>query len=220
MYGENVFLLPSTYDTSNDQKNYDERVSKFYKSMEQDMGKIEFDKIRGKIESSVDFGPRSFDWAVSILELIYSKLSKYYINGELRVWNPKDHGYDGWDTYDYPHKYNIVGHLDRPKGVYYLSDMEEFIYDKYGIKDELLYDFIIQNEYIEGRSWERVFSFKIDENTGKLKRGDEKYGMVATENINHILNIIELEFKNEIKGTDYEGFPIYIDYYKKVDSKY
>jgi hypothetical protein len=33
-------------------------------------------------------------------------------------------------------------------------------------------------------------------------------------NITHILNILENDFKDEIKSTD-EGFPVYIDYYKK-----
>jgi len=27
-------------------------------------------------------------------------------------------------------------------------------------------------------------------------------------------------FEDEIKSTDYEGFPIYVDYYKKVEPKY
>jgi hypothetical protein len=41
------------------------------------------------------------------------------------------------DWYDYPHKYNIVGDMDRPNGVYYLSDIEKYINDKYGIADTL-----------------------------------------------------------------------------------
>ena len=40
--------------------------------------------------------------------------------------------------------------------------------------------------------------------------------MEPTENILHMLNIIEKDFGDEIQGTDYEGFPIYVDYYKKV----
>jgi hypothetical protein len=46
------------------------------------------------------------------------------------------------------------------------------------------------------------------------------YGMEPTENISHILNIIEKDFGDEINGTEYEGFPIYVDYYKKVEPKY
>jgi len=44
--------------------------------------------------------------------------------------------------------------------------------------------------------------------------------MEPTENITHILNILENEFGDEINGSDYEGFPVYIDYYKKVEPKY
>jgi hypothetical protein len=48
--------------------------------------------------------------------------------------------------------------------------------------------------------------------------------MEPTENILHIINILvkaaENEFGDEINGSDYEGFPVYIDYYKKVKSKY
>ena len=35
-----------------------------------------------------------------------------------------------------------------------------------------------------------------------------------------MLNIIEHDFGDEIQSTDYEGFPIYVDYYKKVEPKY
>jgi hypothetical protein len=45
------------------------------------------------------------------------------------------------------------------------------------------------------------------------KSGFGQYGMEPTENI-YILNILENDFKDEIKSTD-EGFPVYIDYYKK-----
>ena len=44
--------------------------------------------------------------------------------------------------------------------------------------------------------------------------------MEPTENILHILNIIDKEFGDEINGNDYGGFTVYVDYYKKVDPKY
>lgn len=50
------------------------------------------------------------------------------------------------------------------------------------------------------------------------KSGFGQYGMEPTENILHILNIIEKDF--DIKSTNYSGFPIYIDYYKKIEQKY
>ena len=219
IFRENVFLIPATYDTSLDQQRYDKRKEDFFKSMRDTMGEKEFNKQKKNLEKHVEFGPSSFEWVVPIFKLIHDKLSQYYVNGELRVWMPEDTDYDHWKTYDYPHKYDVVGNLDRPNGVYYLSDLEKFIESKYGIKDEMFYDFIIKNEYIEGRHWERVFSIGLNEN-GKLERGGGKYGMEATENIEHMLNIIELEFKSEFKKSDYEGFPIYMDYYKEVKQEY
>jgi hypothetical protein len=128
---------------------------------------------------------------------------------------------------DYPHKYNVVGDLDRPNGVYFLSDIEKFIDDKYGIKDELFYKFIIDNQYIEGRYWERVWSLKTENfekeggSENKLQKSNfGKWGMEPTEKILGMLGIIEHEFGDEIQGNDYEGFPIYIDYYKKIEPKY
>jgi hypothetical protein len=41
--------------------------------------------------------------------------------------------------------------------------------------------------------------------------------MEPTEDILHMLNIIEKDFGDEIKSIDYEGFPIYVDYYKKIE---
>jgi len=176
-------------------------------------------EIEKDLEKNVHFGVKDFEWVNPALKIIHDKLSQYYIDGKLRVWNPADSDYDPWEGYDYPHKYNVIGDLDRPNGVYFFSDIEKFIESKYGLKDDQLYDFIIYNQYIEGRYWERVWSFPIDEkDPNKLDRNG--FRMKATENINHILNVIEIEFKNEIKGTDYEGFPVYIDYYKKVDPNY
>lgn len=62
---------------------------------------------------------------------------------------------------------------------------------------------------------------KYDETKNKLKKSNfGKYGMEPTENITNILNIIEHEFGSEINYTEYEGFPIYIDYFKEVESEY
>lgn len=238
IFGESVFLLPISYDPSNDaieaiqkKKNFLETMRDYARQMGK--SKSEQDKFVQDAEKNVNFGPSGYDWANKYLKIIHDKLGQYYKGGKLRVWFPKDSDYDPWEGLDYPHKYNVVGDLDRPNGVYFLSDIEKFIDDKYGIKDELFYKFIIDNQYIEGRYWERVWSLKTEElATGHLpkdKRGSKnklqksnfgKYGMEPTENISHILNIIEEDFGDEINGTDYEGFPIYIDYYKKVESKY
>jgi hypothetical protein len=63
--------------------------------------------------------------------------------------------------------------MDRPNGVYYLSDIEKYINDKYGIADTLLYNFIIDNSYIEGRYWEKVWSFPTEgDSVSKLQKSN------------------------------------------------
>lgn len=225
IFGESVFLIPTEYDSSNDEVNHIEKKRSFIQRMKDMMSPTkspdEMDKFVKDLESSVYYGVNSYEWANPALKIIHDKYSQYYKDGKLRVWFPKDRDYDPWEGYDFPHKYNVVGHLDRPDGVYYLSDIEKYIWSKYGIKDDDFYEYIIQNEYIEGRYWERVWSLRVDEkNPGKFERKGGTYGMDATENINHMLNIIEKDFNGEITATDYEGFTIYVDYYKKINPKY
>ena len=222
---ESIVELPKSYDAQLDELESIEHKMNFIEKMKSVMNKKtkeEEDKLVSDIEKNVYFGPNNYDWVNPALKIIYDKLSQYYINDKLNIWIPRDWDYKHWDTYDYPHKYDAVGNLSRPNGVYFLSDIEKFIENKYGLKDEHLYEYIIHNEYIEGRYWERVWSLHFVEDKGsgnpKIVRKGGKYGMDATENLNHILNIIEMEFiKHDFIKSKYEGFPIFIDYYKKVD---
>lgn len=232
IFGESVFLIPESYDAKDDFANAALKKASWMESMKNMMKwkyktQEEMDKFESDLEKNVKFGNTDWDWINPALKIIHDKLGSHYKNGKLRVWMPKDRDYDHWDDMDNPHKYNIVGELVRPNGVYYLSDIERYIDDKYGISDELLYKFIIDNQYIEGRYWERVWSFPTEDSSDKggpnnklQKSNFGTYGMEPTENITHILNILENEFGDEIKGDDYEGFPVYIDYYKKIESKY
>ena len=228
IFGESVFLLPESYDASGDgeesiqkKKNFLDKMRDFAKEMGK--SKEEQDKFVSDAETHTNFGPSGYESANPALKVIHDELVQYYKDGKLRVWFPKDRDYDAWEGYDYPHKYNVVGHLDRPNGVYLLSDIEKYIDYKYGIKDDLFYQFIINNEYIEGRYWERVWSLSTADESGedsinKLQKSgfvSGSFGMEPTENILHILNIIEKDF--EIQSVDCEGFPIYIDYYKKIE---
>jgi len=230
IFGESVFLIPESYDSKDDFTNATLKKVSFIQRMK-DMMKWkyktqeEMDKFESDLEKNVNFGNTDWDWINQSLKIIHDKLGTHYKDGKLRVWLPKDRDYDHWEGMDYPHKYNVVGELKRPNGVYYLSDIEKYIENKYGISDPLLYKFIIDNQYIEGRYWERVWSFPTENHKGgsknKLQKSDfGQYGMEPTENILHILNILEKDFGDEINGDDYEGFPIYIDYYKKIDPKY
>lgn len=224
IFGESVILIPIKYDSSNDMSDNIEKKLSFLQKMKDNYKKIypkktekELEKSLEDLEKNVNFGPEGYEWINPSLKIIHEEYSQYYEDGKLRVWFPKDTDYDPWVGYDFPHKYNVVGDLDRPDGVYYLSDIEKYIFNKYDIKDDNFYDYIIKNEYIEGRYWERVWSLSIDEeNPKKFQRKGGRYGMDATENINHILNIIEKDFSDDFKSSEYEGFTIYIDYYKKV----
>jgi hypothetical protein len=232
IFGESVFLIPESYDSKDDFANATLKKASWMEKMKDMMKsrfktKEEMDKYEDDLEKNVKFGNTDWDWVNPALKIIHDKLGSHYKDGKLRVWMPKDRDYDPWEGMDYPHKYNVVGEPTRPNGVYYLSDIEKYIEDKYGIKDPLLYKFIIDNQYIEGRYWERVWSFPTEDRSDKggsnsklQKSGFGKYGMEPTENITHILNILEKDFGNEIKGNDYEGFPVYIDYYKKIEPKY
>mgnify|MGYP006914138387 CR=1 FL=1 len=213
---ESIFYIPSTYDTSSDVENFKRKKEEFKKQMINLLPKKDIKDFENKIEKNVFFGPNNYEWVIKPLEIIYNELKDYYVDGKLRIWLSKDLSYDYWTIYDYPHKYNIVGDLDRPNGVYFLSDIEKYIEDKYGIKSSQLYEFIVKNDYIEGRYWEKVLDFQIDEK-GKIPRKNGKYGMNAKkQDLLDVLGIIEHEFGSEFKPTDYEGFPIYMDYYKEV----
>ena len=229
IFGESVFLIPESYDSKDDFANATLKKASWMESMKNMMKwkyktQEEMDKFESDLEKNVKFGNTDWDWINQALKIIHDKLGSHYKDGKLRVWLPKDRDYDHWDGMDYPHKYDLGGELTSPNGVYYLSDIERYINDKYGISDELLYKFVIDNQYIEGRYWERVWSFPTEEDskggsTNKLQKSNfGTYGMEPTENITHILNILEKEFGDEIKGD--EGFPVYIDYYKKIESKY
>ena len=230
IYGESVFLIPKLHNVEKDQSDFIEKKMKFLNNMREILGEEKFKNMEKDLEDKVNYGISEYGWINPVLELLYNKLGKYYKNDTLSVWLPKDIDYNDnhWIGMDYPHKYNIVGDLSRPNGVYFLSELEKYIENKYGISDENFYDFIINNEYIEGRYWERVWSidFQSDEKYNKifplkLSRGrNDEYGMLATENIKHILNIIEKDFSDDFVDTKYEGFPIYIDYFKEVPPKY
>jgi hypothetical protein len=68
----------------------------------------------------------------------------------------------------------------------------------------LFYNFIIDNSYIEGRYWEKVWSFPTEGDSGGSNYKNQDLGNMEWSqlNITHILNILENDFKDEIKSTD------------------
>ena len=212
--GDAIVEIPEFHDPSKDKEIFDKRKDNFFRKMRSALG----DKFNKDRMGDVNFGPQDFSWANIALEAIHKEFSQYYKNGDLQLWHPKEWSEGAWGhtNPDYPHKYNLYGEPCYEKGLIFLSDIEKYIEHRYGISDDKFYDWIITNDYIEGRYWERIVGISINED-GTLNRGGALNKMQPTENIGHILNILDKDFAQEIKE-DYENeqFEIYIDYYKKL----
>lgn len=223
IFRDSVFLLPASYDSKNDYADHIERrisfLIKAVKTLKQSgAGKEDIEDFENKFGTHVDFGPNDYSKVNPALDIIYQEFKDYYVDGKLRVYNPETRDSDGYVGFDYPHKYKHE--YLRPNGVIFLSELEKWLDENYGLKDDQLYEFIVNNRYIEGRYWERVLSFDVeDDDETKLKRENfGKYGMEPTKTILKILDVIENEF--EVQGNPYEGFPVFVDYYKHVKPNY
>lgn len=217
IFRNSVFLIPESYDNSND---FGDAITKKMSWMEKMKNMMrpkyndkELSEFMDNLEKHTHFGNDDWGWVNPALKAIHDKLGSHYKDGKLRVWMPHDRDYDPWEGVDYPHKYSVSWDYhnppDYPNGVYYLSDIEKYIESKYGLKDDKLYDFIIECDYIEGRYWEIMSQFPYDDND--LSKLDKNRG---SDNINDIMGAIEHEFGSEIRKE--EGMPVYIDYFKKL----
>lgn len=218
-----VILLPISYDSSKDEKIHKEKTQKnrnklisMFKSMYKNK---ELDDALNNMDKHVDFGRGNFKWANIALEKIYEEYKQYYNNGYLRVWFPFDNDSDANfnenPNEDVKHGYPI-------KKMLFLSEIEKFLETNYNLSDDLFYEFVEKNNYIEGRYWEKPLCIDIEE-SGKLIRKGGKYGMDATSTIDKMLSILEMEYKNLIQENiknKIEKLEIYIDYYKKTSPKY
>ena len=217
--GNSVVLLPIHYDSSKDEEI-------FKKEYEISRNKlIEYAKNRLKtdeelqqhikdIDANVDFGVSSFEWVNIALDAIYEDYKQYYVDGYLKVWLPQDWDYgnefaeneDGDTEHDYPIKKMI-----------FLSELEDYLKTNYGLSDNSFYEYIIANDYIEGRYWEIASGLCCGKDY-KFPRKNSQYGMDATPEIDKMLGIIETEFIDIMKGNK-EYLPIYVDYFKKIKDR-
>lgn len=219
--GNSVVLLPMHYDSSADEEIHRKEVEKAMKNFrevaKQKYGDDE-EKINTfikQIEANVDFGGSgSYDWVNIALDAIYEEYKEFYVDGCLKVWLPKD-----WDCGNYfaendgentEHGYPI-------KKMIFLSELEEYLKTNYDLSDDLFYQYICSNDYIEGRHWENPSGLSCDKDY-KFPRKGGKYGMDATPEIDKMLGIIETEFVDMVKDKEYLN--IYVDYYKTVEDKY
>jgi hypothetical protein len=217
-----VILLPKHYDSSGDEasfkKYYTESKGKLISMFKQIYKGDGLKDAIENIDKHVDFGQSNFEWANIALDVIYEEYKQYFNNGYLRVWNPYD-----WDSdtrfqhnadEDTAHGYPICKLL-------HLSDIEKYLETNYNLKDDLFYQFVIHNNYVENRYWEKPLGLYLQEN-GTFTRNGGQYGMDSTPTIDLMLGILELEYKDLIKSVieEEECLEIYIDYYKKIESKY
>jgi hypothetical protein len=198
---QTIFKLPKAYNSENDKKDYKSRIKNFLndmKNMALKSGKSWTKKDEKVYLDNVNFGLKNFEKINTILGKIYNKYSQYYKNNEIVCWYNHD-GYEepGLSIFEYPI-------LDYKKKAIYLSELIKWI-DSFEMNTDYLYEWILQNNYIEGRYWQRIWSYEFNDQTS--------YDNVQAPN-----NIIEINklLKSLYKSKDIN---IYIDYYQKVDEK-
>lgn len=197
---QSIIGLPITYDNSNDQKQYDTSREIFLKKM-----KSYGEELTPKEEKLISFGPMDFGWINEFLSFMYEKYKPYYINGFLPIFN---------DLEDQCYWINDKQNICRPyPKSYYLSEIVDYMFEDYQIDISKLYEWIIECDFIEGRYWERYIEYNPEFESFRKTKCNIKIG-----NALHLM-MIDLDMEH----SDFQGFdyiPLYIDYYKKVDSDY
>lgn len=189
---EAIYELPIKYDSSNDYANWVEKRVKFFdnmKIMAKLRGKKQTEEDEKMYDDHVDFGPKSYDWYNIVLDKLYELYPQHYKNGKIKIWHNDDDFDEGKQMWDYPY--------DK---AYFLSDLEKWIEDTFNIDTTGLYEWILDNQYIERRWWNRVWYYDIANETFRKQK--------ATENIKQINELLKQMFKTE-------SMPIYVDYYKE-----
>jgi len=209
-----IVLLPIQYDSTHDEEIYKKKYEEDKNSLIEIFKKLyKGNKLKNNIDNIdkyVDFGKSNFEWANIALNKIYEEYKEFYNNGYLKVWMPFD-----WDTNtDFDSGDDTVYGYPMSK-MFILSEIEEYLKNNFGLSDDLFYQFIVNNNYIEGRYWEK--DLNIYYKNKKFIREGGKYGMDATENISDMLSILEIEFKELLlENNEKDYIEIYIDYYKKI----
>lgn len=208
-----VILLPISYDSSKDEEEHKKYKEEGRKRLIETYKKLyKGDELKKAIENSdkhVYYGQNNFEWANIALAKIHELYKQYYIKGFLQVWMPYD--FDSGNEFRFNEKGNTSHDYPLEK-MYFLSDIEKYLKSNYNLEDPDFYRYILKNNYVDFRHYEKPYGLFVE--NGKFVRKGGKYGMNATENIDRILGVLEHEFKDDIKDSNY--FEFYINYYKKA----
>jgi len=178
---DSCYELPISVDTSKDEELYQQKVEDFKRKT----------GIKDEMIAKINFGGRSQEWVNIILEKIHSLYKEHYKNGKIKVWFSKKEYSRDKEIFDYP--------INK---CYMLSELEEFL-DDLGLDTSEFYEWILDNEYIEGRFWEINISYNLEKSDTGLK---------ISENIKKINECLKQIYK-------IDRLDIYIDYYKKYEIK-
>ena len=199
---QSVFTLPIKYDSSEDKENAKKSKQEFMDNMKK------MTLARGKkwdektYLDNVKFEPESYEYINQFLSVVHKHFGEHYKNGVIKCWKKGDKDTKG--IFDYPP-------LDYENEAYHLSELEKWI-ESFDMDVTGWYEWILRYNYVEGRYWQRIWGYDlIDKNFRKEE---------APENIKQINELLRQLYKiGDTDNPEGEQFPIFVDYYKKIDDE-
>ena len=200
---QSIIELPISYDSSKDRDAFDEKRNSFLRKMKE-MG----NSVKPEWEANIDFGPIEFGWINEFLAFMYEKYKPYYINGALPIFeefrdecrwiekDPQNPRYKKEISYPYPKSY-------------FISDIERYIEADYDLDMSKFYEWVLENEFVEGRHWESYYEWVPQFTSFRETK--------CSKTIGDALHLMKIDLDLE-KGDNGEYIPLFIDYYKDVDT--
>lgn len=187
---DSVYEMPKQHNSSNDEENHKKRIEDFKNNMAK-MGK----PVSDENLKHVNFGSKNKEWVNIVLDKAYELYPQHYKNGKLRIWIDKEYeGYDqGKHMYDYP--------MDK---AYFMSELQHWIADTFETDPTEFFDWVLREQYIEGRWWMRTWSYEFKDINFRKEE--------APENVKKINEILRHIYKTD-------SMDIYFDEYKKKDEE-
>jgi hypothetical protein len=156
---------------------------------------------------NINWGEKNFDYINKHLSKIYELYGEHYKDYKIKCFIYKDY-HEDYPVWDYP-VLDFHGEKAYVKA-YVLSELEDWI-ESFDMDSTGFYEWILKYNFVEGRYWQRIWGYDPIDDFRKQK---------APENIKQINEMLRQLYKiEENKNPEGEDFPIFIDYYKKVDNK-